>query len=102
MVAGRTEIRSKLSDAFAFVFRESRLTLTDVHVRLLDPTTAIAHVWWTMEGAGVPPGATAPPNRGVQLQVLRKEGDRWSIASFQNTDSVPETPLPAGPAAAKS
>ena len=36
---------------------------------------------------------------GIQLQVLRKDPDRWLIASFQNTNSVPETPFPKGPRA---
>lgn len=94
---GRDEIRRKLSDAFAFVFRDSRLTITDVHVRFLDPKIAVAHVRWTMEGAKAPPGAPDPPRQGIQLQVLTKEGEGWRIASFQNTNSVPETGFPKGP-----
>jgi uncharacterized protein (TIGR02246 family) len=94
---GRAEIESKLIDAFAWVFRDSTLTITDVSVRLLDPVTAVAHVRWVMEGAKVPPGAPEPPRQGIQLQVLRKELSRWQIASFQNTNSVPETPFPKAP-----
>ena len=94
---GRAEIESKLTDAFAWVFRDSTLTVTDIDVRLLDPVTAIAHVRWTMDGAKVPPGAPESPRQGIQLQVLRKDGGRWQIASFQNTNSVPETPFPRGP-----
>jgi uncharacterized protein (TIGR02246 family) len=94
---GRAEIRSKLTDAFAFVFRSSRLTITEVHVRVLTPGLAIAHVRWTMEGAKAPPGAPAPPREGIQLQVLQKAADRWLITSFQNTNSVPEAPFPKGP-----
>ena len=97
----RREIQSKLSDAFVYVFRDSTLTVTDVQVRLLAPTIAVAHVWWTLEGAKVPPGAADPPKRGVQLQVLTKESGRWWIASFQNTNAVPETPFPKGPAGAR-
>ena len=94
---GRAEIKSKLTEAFAFVFRDSRLTITEVHVRFLDPRTAIVHVRWKLEGAKTPPGASEPPRDGIQLQVLRKERDRWLIASFQNTNSVPESPFPKGP-----
>lgn len=97
---GRSEIQSKLSDAFAWVFRDSRLTIADVHTRFIDASTAIVHVRWTLDGAKVPPGAPAPPREGVQLQVLRKTGDRWLITSFQNTNSVPETPFPKGPPSA--
>jgi len=94
---GRSEIQAKLTDAFSWVFRDSTLTVTEVHVRLLDPTTAIAHVKWTLDGAKVPPGAPEPPRQGIQLQVLRKESGRWYILSFQNTNSVPETPFPKPP-----
>ena len=34
------------------------------------------------------------PRSGIQLQVLTKQSGRWLIASFQNTNSVPETPFP--------
>ena len=95
-----TEIRSKLEDAFAFVFRDSTLTITDVQIRFLQPTIAVAHVFWTLDGAKAPPGAPAPPRHGVQLQVLSKQSGRWLIASFQNTNSIPEVPFPKGSAAA--
>lgn len=94
---GRAEIQSKLAAAFAWVFRDSTLTITDVRSRMIDPSTAIVHVRWTLDGAKLPPGAPAPPREGIQLQVLRKTGGRWLIASFQNTNSVPETPFPKGP-----
>jgi uncharacterized protein (TIGR02246 family) len=94
---GHAEIQSKLSDAFAWVFRDSKLTITDVHSRFPDRETAIVHVRWTMDGAKVPPGAPAPPREGIQLQVLRKANGQWLIASFQNTNSIPETPFPKGP-----
>lgn len=97
---GRSEIQSKLSDAFAWVFRDSKLTVTEVHTRFIDPSTAIAHVRWTLDGAKVPPGAPAPPREGIQLQVLRKTDDGWLITSFQNTNSIPETPFPKGPPSA--
>lgn len=98
---GPAEIRSKLEDAFAFVFRDSTLTITDVQIRFLQPTIAVAHVWWKMDGAKAPPGAPAPPRHGVELLVLSKESGGWRIASFQNTNSVPEMPFPRAPAAAK-
>ena len=98
---GRATIQSKLTDAFAWVFKDSTMTITDVTSRLLDSSTAIAHVRWTMDGAKVPPGAPAPPREGIQLQVLRKVAGRWLIASFQNTNSVPEAPFPKGPPPAR-
>ena len=94
---GRAEIKDKLSDAFAWVFRDSTLNIEEVHIRFLDAATAVVHVRWTLDGAKVPPGAPVPPRQGIQLQVLRKAEGRWLIASFQNTNSVPEMPFPKGP-----
>src|ERR1043166_8335921 len=37
---GRGEIEQKLTAAYAFVFRESVLTMTNVDIRLLTPTVA--------------------------------------------------------------
>lgn len=97
---GRSTIQSKLSEAFAWVFRDSTLVITDVHTRFIDPSTAVVHVRWTLDGAKLPPGAPAPPREGIQLQVLRKLGGQWLITSFQNTNSVPESPFPKGPPSA--
>jgi uncharacterized protein (TIGR02246 family) len=92
---GRAEIESKLTAAFAEVFRESTLTITEVDVRFLDPGTAVTHVRWTMTGARTPP-PIPEPRAGIQTQVLRKSGSRWRIAAFQNTSALPEMPFPAG------
>ena len=95
---GRSQIESRLAAGYAFVFRESTLSITDVQVRFLSPTIAVAHVLWTMTGARTPAGIPEP-RQGIQLQVLKKSGDEWLITSFQNTNSVPERPFPTGPPA---
>jgi uncharacterized protein (TIGR02246 family) len=95
---GRKEIESKLTDAFAFVFRESTLTITQVSVRFLTPEIAVTHVRWTMTGAKTPP--TIPkPREGLQTIVLQKLGGNWMIAALQNTNYVPEVRFPKGPSA---
>ena len=95
---GRAQIESKLTSAFAFVFHESRLTITETSVRFLNPTLAIAHVRWTMTGAKTPPNMP-PPNEGIQMQILQKSAGHWLIQSFQNTNALPERPFPSGPPA---
>jgi uncharacterized protein (TIGR02246 family) len=93
---GRPQIESRLTDAFAFVFRDSRMTIADVQTRYLAPGLAISHVLWTMSGAKTPPGIPEP-REGIQMQVLKKVEGKWLIYSFQNTNSVPERPFPKGP-----
>ena len=93
---GREQIESKLKAAFAFVFHESQLTITDTAVRFLSPTIAVAHISWTMTGAKVPPGMPEP-KQGIEIQVLQNKSGHWLIQAFQNTNGVPETPFPLGP-----
>ena len=96
---GRAEVERKLTAAFQFVFRESRLTITDVQVRFLSPEIALGCVRWSMVGAK-PPTGVPEPRDGIQTLVLTKRTERWLIAGFQNTHSLPERPFPAGPGAA--
>jgi len=98
--AGRAEIESKLTAAFAQVFRESTLTITQTEVRFLGPDIAVAHVRWTMTGARTTP-PIPEPRAGIQTQVLRKTAGRWRISAFQNTNAVPEMPFPADDAASR-
>jgi len=93
---GRTEIEKKLTDAYAFVFKESTLTVTDVQFKFLTPEIAVAHDKWTMTGARTPKGIPEP-QQGIQIQILQKQAGKWLIASFQNTNSIPERPFPKGP-----
>jgi uncharacterized protein (TIGR02246 family) len=93
---GRAEIEKKLTDAYAFVFRESALTVADVQVKFLTADIAVAHVKWTMTGARTPKGIPEP-QQGIQIQILQKQAGKWLISSFQNTNSIPERPFPKGP-----
>ena len=93
---GRAQIQNRLTAAFAFVFHDSALHVTDVRVKFLGPNIAIAHVRWTLEGSHAPPGMPEP-REGIQLQVLRKAAGQWLIESFQNTNAITERPFPLGP-----
>ena len=93
---GRAEIEKKLTAAYAVVFRESILTITDVDVKFPAPDMAIAHVRWSMVGARTPPGYPKV-QQGIQTQLLQKQNGRWLIAAFQNTNAIPEIPFPQAP-----
>ena len=91
---GRAELERKLRAAFQVVFRDSRLTITDVQTRFIAADVALTHVRWTMEGAKTPAGIPEP-REGLQTLVLTKRAGRWLIAGFQNTHSIPERPFPS-------
>jgi uncharacterized protein (TIGR02246 family) len=93
---GRAELERKLTQAFRFVFRDSRLTITAVSTRFIRPDVAVAHARWTMIGARTPTGIPEP-REGIQTLVFTKQSGRWLIAAFQNTHSVPEQPFPTPP-----
>jgi uncharacterized protein (TIGR02246 family) len=94
---GRPEIERKMREGFESFFAQSTLTITDVDVRFLSSTMAVAHVRWTMAGAKTPPNMPEP-REGIQLQILTKQATGWLIASFQNTNSLtasqPKQPPP--------
>ena len=93
---GRPEIERKIREGFEFVFAQSKLTITDVDVRILGPNMAVAHVRWTMAGVKTPPNM--PESReGIQLQILTKQPTGWLITSFQSTNSIAPSPFPKGP-----
>jgi uncharacterized protein (TIGR02246 family) len=98
---GRAEIEGQLAAAYAFVFRESVLTIKDVDVKFPAPEMAIAHVRWTMVGARTPEDFPKP-QQGIQTQLLQKQNGKWLIVAFQNTNAIPEMPLPQGPSASES
>ena len=88
---GRPEIERKIREGFESVFAQSKLTITDVDVRLLGPSMAVAHVRWTMVGAKTPPNMPEP-REGIELQILTKQAAGWLITSFQSTNSVATAP----------
>ena len=94
----RAELQQKLGAAFASVFAQSRMTVTDVSVEFVKEDVAVAHVRWTMTGALSPTGTGSDvPEQGIQIQVLVRDGGAWRIAHFQNTNAVPERPFPPAP-----
>lgn len=94
----RAELEKKLGFAFKSVFAHSSLHIEGVAIRFLTPDLAVAHVTWSMAGATSPDGSGANiPQRGIQTQLLRKIDNRWLIATFQNTNSVPERPFAPPP-----
>ncbi len=97
---GRPQIEKKLTDAHAFMFRESTLTNDEVHIRFLTSQMAVVHVRWSLVGQKNPDGTPGKPRKGIMTLVMQEQAGKWLVAAFHNTDSVPEVPFPTGPAAA--
>ncbi|MCC6869604.1 MAG: SgcJ/EcaC family oxidoreductase [Burkholderiales bacterium] len=85
---GRDEIRRAHELTHATMFRDSRLTITDVSVRFPVPDIAIARSRWRLEGHVAPDGAPLPARTGVLLNVLASTSRGWAIIDSQNTDII--------------
>lgn len=85
---GRDEIRQAHEFVHATLFRNSRLTLAEVFVRLPVEGIAIARSRWTLEGHVSPDGAALPARNGILLNVLSRGPAGWSIIDSQNTDII--------------
>jgi uncharacterized protein (TIGR02246 family) len=96
---GRAELERRLTQAFQVMFRDSKLTITEVDTRFLNPDVAITHARWTMTGAKAPPGMPVP-REGIQTLVFTRQSGHWLITAFQNTNSIPERSFPASPGTA--
>ncbi|GBD08146.1 hypothetical protein HRbin22_00379 [Candidatus Thermoflexus japonica] len=85
---GRDEIKKAHEFTHATMFKNSRLTITDVSARFPVASIAIARSRWVLEGHVSPEGAPLPPRAGILLMVLARSSGVWSIIDAQNTDIV--------------
>jgi uncharacterized protein (TIGR02246 family) len=93
----RAEIEKKHTEIHAYIFRDSTLSVDEVHTKFLTPEIAIVHMTWTLVGHRNPDGTPGQPRKGIFTEVLQKRDGKWLIAAAQNTDSRPEVPMPTGP-----
>lgn len=88
---GKEEIEKLLQDEQNSVFKGSRMTVRQTHVRFLKPDLAIADYDFEiarMHGAGGKDTTVT----GLQSVVLRKDGDKWLVVAAR--PMIP-TPMPA-------
>lgn len=85
---GREEIRKAHELAHATLFKQSRLTVSDVAVRFSVDGLAISRARWILEGHVSPEGAPLPAREGILLNVLRRGSKGWSIIDSQNTGVI--------------
>lgn len=85
---GRDEIKKAHEFTHATMFKNSRLTITDVSIRFPVASIAIARSRWVLEGHVSPEGAPLPPRTGILLSVLARSSEVWWIIDAQNTDII--------------
>lgn len=85
---GRDEIRKAHEFTHATMFKNSRLTITDLSIRFPEAGIAIARSRWVLEGHVSPEGTPLPPRSGILLNVLARSSGAWSIIDSQNTDII--------------
>lgn len=85
---GREEIRAAHEYTHATMFRNSRLSISDITVRFPRPELALARAQWRLEGHVAPDESALPPRTGLLLNVLQRDAAGWAIIDSQNTDIV--------------
>lgn len=85
---GRDEIKKAHEFTHATMFKNSRLTISDVSVRFPVAAIAIARSRWVLEGHVSPEGASPPPRNGILLNILEAKSGAWLIIDSQNTDII--------------
>ena len=85
---GRAEIKAAHEFTHSTMFKSSRLTILETSVRFLVPELAIARSRWLLENHVGPDGEPLPARHGVLVNLLARQGGRWSIIDAQNTDII--------------
>lgn len=84
--SGRDAIERFHAPIFETMFKDSRLTATDLRVRPIRADVAAIDMRWEMTGARDPNGNEWPSRRGlINMLVTRNDGD-WEIAVMHNME----------------
>jgi hypothetical protein len=75
------------------MFRQSKLAVTDMHIRFFAPDIAAVHCEWELVGTIDYDGnGTMPPRTYYPLMIVTKENGNWLIAIFHNVLFQPLPP----------
>jgi len=85
---GREEIKRAHVATHATMFKNSRLTLTQIEVRFVKPDVAIARSSWELTGHLGPSGEALPERKGILVHLVVRIDGKWKIIDSQNTDIV--------------
>ena len=85
---GRSAIKSAHEFTHQSMFKNSRLSIKEVAVRVPVPGIAVARCRWTLEGHVSPEGEALPARNGILVNTLQLIGGAWRIIDAHNTDIV--------------
>ncbi len=88
---GKEEIKKAHELTHATIFKNSRLSISDVSIRFPAETIAIARCRWSLEGHMSPEGQALPARSGILVHVLSRSSGTWAIIDSQNTDIIEGT-----------
>ncbi len=79
---GREAIEKGHTAIFTTIYKDSHNVGTVKSIRFLRPDVAVVHVEWNLEFRT---GGETSKGHAMNTMVMTKEGDKWSVAVFQNT-----------------
>ena len=85
---GRSEVEKILSEEQNGVFKGTRISMPQTHLRFLKPDVAIVDYEYEIKGVREPDGKETTL-KGLVSSVLRKEGNEWLIAAARPIIPVP-------------
>lgn len=84
-----SDIRKAHHYGLTTFFRDSRLTVGRVKLRLIGDGAAVVQARLTLTGQIAQDGQTAGTRRTILTTVLERRADGWIAVAAQNTDIVP-------------
>jgi uncharacterized protein (TIGR02246 family) len=89
VVHGRAAYVAQLGGLFAGPLAQLRIHAEQIGVKMLSPDVTLVQIGWSASGAGF------EGVHSIENQVLRRAGDRWLVASSQETEIASDRPAPA-------
>ena len=83
---GRDAVEQFHAPIFETMFRDSRLSATEMRTLFLNDAIAAVDVRWEMTGARDPKGKEWPKRHGLMSLIAMQDGKSWSIAVMHNMD----------------
>ncbi len=81
---GRQNIDKFHSPLFSTVFKESKLTYTNIIIRFLTADIAAVDIRWNMTGVTTPDGVPRPRREGLANLIMMLEKGSWLIKISHN------------------